>query len=84
MMPVPAVLMTEMPIEQAAWVMERYGARALPVVDGAGQLKGVVTRSDVASALLRGLRPLRIGGMATPFGVYLTTGNHRGGVAISR
>jgi CBS domain-containing protein len=80
MMPVPAVLMTEMPIEQAAWVMQRYGARALPVVDGAGQLKGVVTRSDVASALLRGLRPLRIGGMATPFGVYLTTGNHRGGV----
>lgn len=80
MMPVPTVLITEMPITQAAWMLQRSGLRALPVVDAMGRLRGVVTRSDVASALLRGLRPPRIGGMATPFGVYLTTGNHRGGV----
>lgn len=80
MMPVPTVLITEMPITQAAWMLQRSGLRALPVVDATGRLRGVVTRSDVASALLRGLRPPRIGGMATPFGVYLTTGNHRGGV----
>ncbi len=80
MTPVPAVLMSDMPIQQAAWVLRQSGRCALPVVDATGQLRGVVTRSDIASALLRGLRPPRIGGMATPFGVYLTTGNHRAGV----
>ncbi|MFA0733355.1 MAG: hypothetical protein LKKZDAJK_001135 [Candidatus Fervidibacter sp.] len=80
MVPVPTVLITEMPIPQAAWMLQRSGLCALPVVDAMGRLRGVVTRSDIASALLRGLRPPRIGGMATPFGVYLTTGNHRGGV----
>jgi len=80
MVPVPTVLITEMPIPQAAWMLQRSGLCALPVVDAMGRLRGVVTRSDIASALLRALRPPRIGGMATPFGVYLTTGNHRGGV----
>jgi len=80
MVPVPTVLITEMPIPQAEWMLQRSGLCALPVVDAMGRLRGVVTRSDIASALLRGLRPPRIGGMATPFGVYLTTGNHRGGV----
>lgn len=80
MTPVPTVLMSDMPITQAAWVLQQSGLRALPVVDAAGRLRGIVTRSDIASALLRGLRPSRIGGMATPFGVYLTTGNHRAGV----
>jgi len=69
-----------MPIVQAARLMQSLAVPALPVVDDLGRLLGVVARSDIASALLHGIRPLRIGGMATPFGVYLTTGNHRGGV----
>lgn len=68
------------PLSYAAWLMKTKGLSALPVVDMDGKLRGMVTRADVVSALLRGLRPQRIGGMATPFGVYLTTGNHRGGV----
>lgn len=68
------------PLSYAAWLMKTQGLPALPIVGVDGKLQGMVTRSDVISALLRGLRPQRIGGMATPLGVYLTTGNHRGGV----
>lgn len=68
------------PLSYAAWLMKTQGLLALPIVGVDGKLQGMVTRSDVISALLRGLRPQRIGGMATPLGVYLTTGNHRGGV----
>ncbi|MGQ9463012.1 MAG: DUF1385 domain-containing protein [Candidatus Fervidibacter sp.] len=70
----------ETPLSYAAWLMKTQGLSALPIVGMDGKLQGVVTRSDVVSALLRGLRPQRIGGMSTPLGVYLTTGNHRGGV----
>ncbi len=68
------------PLSYAAWLMKTQNLPALPVIGPDGRLRGLVTRLDVTSALLRGLRPMRIGGMATPFGVYLTTGNHRGGV----
>lgn len=68
------------PLSYAAWLMKTQGLQALPVVGMDGKLQGMVTKADIVSVLLRGLRPQRIGGMATPFGVYLTTGNHRGGV----
>lgn len=68
------------PLPYAAWLMKTHNLPALPVVGSDGRLRGMVTKLDVLSALLRGLRPPRIGGMATPFGVYLTTGNHRSGV----
>ena len=58
----------------AAWpVMGAQDAHALPVVDRRGQYQGMVTRQSVIAALSGTLRPERIGGMATPFGVYLTT-----------
>lgn len=80
MEPTPIVVPSDASLLRAAWLMQSRSISALPVIDGDGTLKGVLTKSDVASALLRGLRPARIGGMATPFGVYLTTGTHRGGV----
>lgn len=80
MRPVPSPVSPETPLSYAAWLMKTQGLPALPIVDMDGKLRGMVTRADVVSALLRGLRPQRVGGMATPFGVYLTTGTHRGGV----
>lgn len=68
------------PLSHAAWLMKTQGLPVLPVIGPDGRFHGMVKRSDIASALLVGIRPQRIGGMATPFGVYLTTGNHRGGV----
>lgn len=50
------------------------------VLDAAGGLLGLVTRAELVSAVCGRVRPPLIGGMATPFGVYLTGGGVRGGV----
>lgn len=80
MTPLPAFVSADASLTQAAWLMKVHHVTALPVIKDDGRLQGIITGSDVASALLHGLRPSRIGGMATPLGVYLTTGIHRGGV----
>src|SRR5438445_2762136 len=55
-------------------------APAIPVVDLLGRYLGMVSRGELLSAAMGALRPPLIGGMATPFGVYLTDGTRRGGV----
>ena len=55
--------------------------RVLPVIDAAGLFRGVVTQADVMSALLGVTTPPRVGGLATPLGVFLTTGHVRGGAS---
>ena len=50
------------------------------VLDDAGGLLGVITRAELLSPVCGRVRPPLIGGMATPFGVYLTGGGVRGGV----
>ncbi len=80
MRPMVTPISADAPLSYAAWVMKAQNLPALPVIGLDGRLQGMVTRADVLNALLRGVRPTRIGGMATPFGVYLTTGTHRGGV----
>lgn len=52
----------------------------LPVVDAQGYLLGVVASNDLLVDNLPSPHPARIGGMATPFGVYLTDGNSQAGV----
>lgn len=47
---------------------------ALPVVDASGRYVGMLSQADLAGALYRRQRPPTLGGMATPLGVYLTTG----------
>ncbi|HVT12119.1 MAG TPA: DUF1385 domain-containing protein [Fimbriimonadaceae bacterium] len=56
-------------------------AKTLIVIDDAGQVQGIVTPSDLYPKRLTPLRPHLVGGMATPFGVYLTTGSLRAGVS---
>lgn len=53
--------------------------KLLPVLDEAGRFTGVVSRNDLLAAMHRDLRPRAVGGLATPLGVYLTTGDHRAG-----
>lgn len=64
----------------SAWETMATGRiKLLPVLDDAGRFKGVVSRNDLLAAMHRDLRPQAIGGLATPLGVYLTTGDHRAG-----
>ena len=67
-------------LENTLLTLDRYGLDALPVVSGVGGYLGVVTRADVISAMYGAVRPPSVGGMATPFGVYLTDGRLSGGV----
>jgi len=55
-------------------------AEAAPVLSYSGELLGMVSVAELASAVCGRIRPPIIGGMATPFGVYLTGGGVRGGV----
>jgi hypothetical protein len=51
----------------------------LVVVDDTGRTLGLLAPSDLFGRRAQHLIPPMVGGMATPFGVYLTTGNARGG-----
>lgn len=70
-----------MSVGQTAEVMDVHGTQVLPIIDDYGRYLGVVIRSDVASALTLSIRPPSIAGMATPLGVYLTTGHVRAGAS---
>jgi CBS domain-containing protein len=54
---------------------ESTDSPALIVVDDSGQVAGVLRPSDLLDPPKWRIRPPLIGGMATPFGVYLTSGS---------
>ena len=54
----------------------------LIVVDDQGRVMGQLSPSDLFPRKRMIPRPPLVGGMATPFGVYLTTGSIRGGVSL--
>jgi CBS domain-containing protein len=56
------------------------GLERAAVLDAHGGLVGLVGQAELAAALCGRVKPALIGGMATPFGVYLTGGGARGGV----
>ena len=62
-------------------LFESEGVGYLVVVDGRGQPRGILTPSRIAAPAEFTNRPTVVGGMATPFGVYLTTGTVRGGAS---
>jgi hypothetical protein len=51
------------------------------VVDDQGHVLGCVVPSELLAPRVRVLRPRSVGGMATPFGVYLTNGTVTGGAS---
>lgn len=77
--PYPIYVSMSVSARDAAKLFAEYGVDMLPVVDGWGGLRGVVYRKDVVGMLSRNLRPPAVGGMATPLGVYLTTGSMSAG-----
>lgn len=66
-------------MRDAARLFSENNIDMLPVVDNFCALRGVVYRKDVVGMLSQNLRPASVGGMATPLGVYLTTGSITGG-----
>ncbi|MBW3622069.1 MAG: DUF1385 domain-containing protein [Armatimonadetes bacterium] len=66
--------------QQALRALQWSGSPALPVVEADGIYRGMITRTDLMEYWSGEVKPPRIGGMATPFGVYLTGGGLRGGV----
>ncbi len=66
-------------LQNALLTFDRYDLSALPVLDEAGQYRGVLSRADVVAALGNNIRPPMVGGMATPLGVWLTNGTLTGG-----
>lgn len=72
---VPAVFS----LENALLALDRYNVNALPVIDGTEGYQGMISRADVVAALGEQIRPPVVGGMATPLGVWLTTGSLSGG-----
>jgi CBS domain-containing protein len=53
---------------------------AVGVIDEFRTYQGVLSRYDLLAYKLKTLAPARVGGMATPLGVYLTDGVESGGV----
>lgn len=66
-------------LKQAAEIFTARNVDTLPVIDNYGIYLGVIYRRDVIGLLTKNLRPPSVAGMATPLGVYLTTGSHRAG-----
>lgn len=67
------------PLKEAARVLHESNLDALPVVTDQGRPIGLIYRIDLVAYLTKSLRPPSVAGMATPLGVYLTTGSHSAG-----
>jgi CBS domain-containing protein len=67
-------------LSEALARLREEGRAGAPVVDPLGRYLGMVSQGELLSASMGALRPPLVGGMATPFGVYLTDGTRRGGV----
>lgn len=72
-------ILLDVPIEQAIHQLRQTDQSPLIVVDTLGAYAGVLTASDILSRVQTILHPPQVGGMATPLGVYLTTGTLRAG-----
>lgn len=67
------------PGSEALRIFAESGARALAVVDAHDYVIGMITPSRLMVQVDQDARPRLVGGLATPFGVYLTTGAIAGG-----
>jgi len=79
MAPVPALISPEARGDELLAFFQATGNSLLPVIAFDGRYLGCVTRVDALAAREGWFPPPRIGGMATPLGVYLTTGTVNGG-----
>ncbi|HZO90576.1 MAG TPA: DUF1385 domain-containing protein [Chthonomonadaceae bacterium] len=81
MRPPEAVAHADMSPAEIGQVCARHGMSLVPVVDSEGYCLGIVRASDLLLSDQPMPRPALIGGMATPFGVYLTNGTIQAGAS---
>ncbi|HLO99865.1 MAG TPA: DUF1385 domain-containing protein [Fimbriimonas sp.] len=72
----PAIAGTE-PLSAAVRFLDTHGE--VVVLDAAQHVRGVLSPSNLHLQKLDTQRPVMVGGMATPFGVFLTSGSAVGG-----
>lgn len=75
----PLFINASVSLNDAVRVFSTSGADVLAVIDSFGAYRGVLYRRDVIGVLTNNLRPPSVAGMATPLGVYLTSGSLSGG-----
>ncbi len=79
MRPPVAVARPEMTLEEVGQLCARHALSLIPVVELDEYCLGVILASDLLVPEASTPRPAPIGGMATPFGVYLTNGTLQAG-----
>ena len=79
--PPAAVAHPQMSPQEAGLLCSQFQTGILPVVDANGYCLGIVLAADLLVPTLPLPKPSPIGGMATPFGVYLTDGTNQAGAS---
>ena len=69
----------DMSLQEVGQLCGRHALDTVPVVDAEGFCLGMVSAFDLLLTDSPPPRPPMMGGMATPFGVYLTDGSHQAG-----
>ena len=80
MRPAETIARPDMTPDEVGALMANRHVGAVPVVDSEGYCLGMVLAMDLLVPDVPLPTPSRVGGMATPFGVYLTDGVHQAGV----
>ncbi len=81
MRPVGIVASETQPLRELALVLRQLGADSVPVVDEGGRFRGILLTRDILAALAGEPVVPPVAGLATPRGVYLTTGALRAGAS---
>ena len=81
MRPVGVVASEAQPLRELALVLRQLGADSVPVVDESGRYRGILLTRDILAALAGEPIVPPVAGLATPRGVYLTTGALRAGAS---
>jgi CBS domain-containing protein len=81
MTPVTAYAMTDTPLSEVRSMFAEQGVGMIPILEPDGYCLGMILANDLLAPASVTPRPSLIGGMATPFGVYLTDGNLQAGAS---
>lgn len=71
----PLTILANQTIDNAIQILRESQKKALIVVDVEGRYIGLLSPFDLRNPIPIGMRPPLVGGVATPFGVLLTSGN---------